>query len=135
MKTEDKAVSKPARDSKGRFIKSEISTELKPRTDRKKVVKASTQMKPKKKTRPEKTECMICITTKNTKRCFKASSVESTCEHFENVCDLCIGKQIKTKMTARQLTDAHLPCMFSGCEAVLDHTALKKVLSKALFEM
>ena len=124
--------SKPARDSKGRFIKSDTS-KSKPKPDRKKVVKVAAQPKAEKKPFPEKTECMICAMTKNTKGSFRASSIENACKHFQGVCDLCIGKQIKTKMAARQLTDAHLPCMFPKCEAVLDHTALKKVMTKALF--
>ncbi|KAF2631317.1 hypothetical protein BU25DRAFT_334075 [Macroventuria anomochaeta] len=127
-----KAATKPVRDSSGRFIKSETST--KPKPDRKKVIKVAAPPKLKKQARPEKTECIICAITKNTKRNFKASNDEGTCEHFESVCDLCVQKQIKTKITARQLTDAHLPCMFPSCDVVLDHTALKKVMSKALFE-
>lgn len=67
-------------------------------------------------------------------RSFSAPIDGSTCAHFEVVCDLCIQKQIKTKMAARQLSEADLPCMFPGCDAVLDHAALKKVLSKALFQ-
>ncbi|KAJ4337619.1 hypothetical protein N0V87_004575 [Didymella glomerata] len=124
-------VKKPARNAKGRFIKSEASPE--PKVDRKKVVKTTPPPKPKKPAQPEKTECVICAITKNTKRNFKASGVEGTCEHFKSVCDTCVQKQIKTKMSARQLTEAHLPCMFPECGAVLDHASLKIVLSKALF--
>lgn len=131
-KTKEKPADKPARDARGRFVKSETSTQ--PKADRKKVVKTTAPPKPENQARPEKTECIICATTKSTKRNFKVSDVEGTCGHFESVCDLCIQKQIKTKMSARQLTEAHLPCMFPECETVLDHTALKKILSKALFE-
>ena len=129
-KSKGTTIEKPARDAKGRFIKSEAS--LEPNADRKKVVKTTPLPKPKKPAPPEKTECIICASTK-TKRSFKASSVEGTCGHFESVCDACVQKQIKTKMSERQLTEAHLPCMFPECGAVLDHTTLKAVLSKALF--
>lgn len=127
-----KTVKKPARDAKGRFIKVEASPDLK--AGRKKVVKATSPPKPKKPARPEKTECIICASTKTQSK-FKASDVEGTCGHFESVCGRCIQKQIKTKMLARQLTEAHLPCMFPECDAVLDHTALKVVLSNTLFEL
>ena len=129
-KCKGKTVKKPARDAKGRFIKLEAS--LEPKADREKAVKTTLLLKPKKPARPDKTECIICASTK-TKRSFKASSVEGTCGHFESVCDACVQKQIKTKMSERQLTEAHLPCMFPECGAVLDHTTLKAVLSKALF--
>ena len=134
-KTKDKAATEPARDARGRFIKSEASA--KPKPDRKKVVKVvkvAPPPKPKKQAQPEKTECIICATTKDTKRNFKASDVEGTCEHFQSVCDCCVQKQVKTKMAARQLTDANLPCMLPDCKAVLDHTALKTVMPKALFD-
>ncbi|KZM19425.1 uncharacterized protein EKO05_0003094 [Ascochyta rabiei] len=123
---------KQARDARGRFVKSKNTAEPKP--DRKKVVKVTAEPKPKKKARSEKTECLICATTKDTTRSFRASKSRKICEHFENVCNSCVQKQIKTKITARQLTDAHLPCMFPGCTAVLDHAALKKVMTTALFE-
>jgi hypothetical protein len=126
-----RTVKKPARDAKGRFMKSEASRE--PKADRKKVVKTTSPRKPKKPAQTEKTECVICASTKSTKRSFKISDVEGTCGHFKSVCDTCVQKQIKTKMSARQLTGAHLPCMFPECGAVLDHTALKIALSKALF--
>lgn len=126
-----RTVKKPARDATGRFIKSETSPG--PKADRKKVVKTTPPPKPKKPAQPEKTECVICAIIKITKRNFKTSGVEETCGHFRSVCDTCVQKQIKTKMSARQLTEAHLPCMFPECGVVLDHTALKIVLSKALF--
>lgn len=97
-----------------------------------KVVK-TTPSKPKKVV-PQKTECIICATTKDTKRSFKVADNETTCEHFENICSLCIQKQIKTNIAERRLADAHLPCMFPECEAVLDHATLKKIMTKALFE-
>jgi hypothetical protein len=131
MESKKKTVKKPARDAKGRFIKLEASPE--PKADRKKVVKTTLPSKPRKPTRPEKTECIICANTKSTKRSFKASAVEGTCGHFESVCDTCVQKQIKTKMSEHQVTEAHLPCMFPQCDAVLDHTVLKDFLSKALF--
>ncbi|KAJ4379148.1 hypothetical protein N0V86_005191 [Didymella sp. IMI 355093] len=130
--SKDKFANKPARDAQGRFIKSETST--KPEGDHKKVVKTTAPPKPKKLARPEKTECIICATAKSTKRSFKASGMEGTCEHFESVCDLCIQKQIKTRISARQLTEVHLPCMFPDCDIILDHTGLNKILSTALFE-
>ncbi|XPS76448.1 hypothetical protein M3J09_008500 [Ascochyta lentis] len=131
-KTKNKSGRKLTRDARGRFTKAKAVT--KPTSDRKKVAKVTAPRKPKKKARPEKTECLICATTKDTKRKFKAPDDGNTCEHFENVCNSCVQKQIKTKITARQLTDAHLPCMFPGCTTVLDHTALKKVMTTALFE-
>jgi hypothetical protein len=131
-KTKDKSAKKPARDAQGRFIKSETST--KPKEHHKKVEKTTAPPKPKKPARPDKTECIICAATKSTKRNFKASGLEGTCEHFESVCDLCIQKQIKTMMSARQLTEAQMPCMFPECNTVLDHTELNKILPKALFE-
>lgn len=130
-RSKGKVVRKPARDARGRFIKSEASPQ--PKVDRKKVVKSTPPPNPKKPARPEKTECIICASTKSTKRSFKASGAEGTCGHFENVCDSCVQKQIKTKISERQLTEAHLSCMVPECGAVLDHTALKVVLSKALF--
>ncbi|OSS45230.1 hypothetical protein B5807_10214 [Epicoccum nigrum] len=130
-KTKQKAVSKPVRASQGRFTKSESPTNAK--SGRSKVAKSAPPPK-EQKPRPNKTECTICATTKNTKRGFRASSLVDTCEHFESICDLCIQKQIKTRMAAHQLAEAHLPCMFPQCEIVLDHSALKKVTSKALFE-
>ncbi|KAJ4358942.1 hypothetical protein N0V95_002648 [Ascochyta clinopodiicola] len=123
---------KQARDARGRFIKSENAAE--PRPDRKKVVKVTKPSKPTKKVQPEKIECLICATTKDTTRNFGGSKNRKTCKHFENVCNSCVQKQIKTKISARQLNDAHLPCMFPGCTAVLDHAALKEVLTTALFK-
>ncbi|KAF3038119.1 hypothetical protein E8E12_005248 [Didymella heteroderae] len=131
-KSKGKTVKKSARDYRGRFIKSDASPE--PKAERKKIFKTKSSPKPEKPARPEKTDCIICATTKSTKRSFKASGVEGICGHFASVCDLCVQKQIKTKMSARQLTEAHLPCMFPECGAVLDHTTLKSVLSRALFE-
>ncbi|KAJ4310374.1 hypothetical protein N0V94_008488 [Neodidymelliopsis sp. IMI 364377] len=132
-KTKNKAATnKPVRDTNGRFTKANTTTKAK--QERKKVVKVAAPPKPAKKVRPEKTECVICATTKDTKRCFRAPADGSTCIHFEGICTSCIQKQIKTKISARQLTDAHLPCMFPECNAVLNHTSLKKTLSKALFE-
>lgn len=130
-KSKGKAVRKPARGARGRFIQSEASPP--PKADRKKVIKSTPPPKPKKPARPEKTECIICASTNSTKRSFKASGMEGLCGHFESVCDSCVQKQIKTKMSERQLTEAHLPCMFPECGAVLDHTALRIILSKALF--
>jgi hypothetical protein len=120
------------RNANGSFTKSEAVSRQK--QDYKKVVKVTTPPKHKTKMRPEKTECVICATTKETKRCFKVPDDEMTCGHFDHVCNLCIQKQIKIKIAERQLTDAHLVCMFQGCEAVLDHTALKKVMTNSLFE-
>lgn len=125
------ATTKP-RDAQGRFTK--LEGPLEPRIRRIKIVKSHLRPKVEKKVRPAKTECVICAATKSTKRSFKASHVEGTCEHFENVCDRCIQMQVKTRIEARQLTEASLPCMFSECETVLDHSTLKKVLTKGLFE-
>jgi hypothetical protein len=130
-KTKQKAVSKPSRNNQGRFKKSEGPTNAK--SSRSKVAKSAPPPK-ETKPRPDRTECTICATTKNTKRSFKASSLVDTCEHFESICDQCIQKQIKTRMAANQLTEAQLPCMFPQCEIVLDHSALKMVMSKGLFE-
>lgn len=130
-KPKGSAVNKTARDAKGRFIKSEAHSE--PKADRNKVVKATPPPKSKKPAPLGKTECIICATSRS-KRVFKASAVEGTCGHFEIVCDTCVQKQIRTKISARQLIEAHLPCMFPECEAVLDLAALKSILSKALFQ-
>ncbi|KAF1933454.1 uncharacterized protein M421DRAFT_197634 [Didymella exigua CBS 183.55] len=131
-KPREKATTGPARDARGRFIKSEVSSKSK--AGRKKVAKTILPPKPEKQARPSKTECIICATEKPAKRSFTASDMEADCQHFEQVCNICIQRQIKTKVSARELTEAHLPCMFPQCEAVLDHTALKKILPKALFE-
>ncbi|KAH6622375.1 hypothetical protein C7974DRAFT_221016 [Boeremia exigua] len=117
------AATKLARNAQGRFVSFNASP--KPKPDRKKVTKS---------TSPPKKECLICATSKGTRRCFKTSALEGACEHFEAICNLCVQKQVKTKMSGRQLTDAHLPCMFPGCAAVLDHAMLKEVMTKALFE-
>lgn len=130
-KQKQKVVSKAARDAQGRFVASESAAKQK--TDRSKVVKATPPPKKEKKPRPSMTECAICATTKSTKRSFKASDVEDTCDHFQSICDQCVQKLIKTKIAERQLADAHLPCMFPDCESVLGHSTLKKVMSKALF--
>jgi hypothetical protein len=130
-KTKQTSAFKPSRNNQGRFKKSEGPTNAK--SSRSKVAKSA--LPPKEtKPRPDRTECTICATTKNTKRNFKASSLADTCAHFESICNHCIQKQIKTKMAANQLTEAQLPCMFPQCEIVLDHSALKMVMSKGLFE-
>lgn len=130
--TKEKGASKPARDAQGRFIKSDSSA--KPNLDHKKVVKRTSPPKKEEKARPLKTECVLCAATKLTKRCFKASNLDGVCEHFEGVCNLCVQKLIKTKISERQLTDARLTCVFPGCEAAIDHKQLKMVMSSALFE-
>ena len=130
-KTKQKGVPKSVRDGQGRYTISEGPTNA--RSSRSKVAKSAPPPK-EAKPRPYRTECTICATSKTTKRSFKASSLVDTCEHFESICDQCIQKQAKTRMAARQLAEAHLPCMFPQCEMVLDHSALKKVMSKALFE-
>jgi hypothetical protein len=129
--TKQKAVAKSSRNNQGRFKKSVGPTNTK--SSRSKVAKSAPPPK-ETKPRPDRTECTICATTKNTKRSFKASGLADTCAHFESICDQCIQKQIKTKMAANQLTEAQLPCMFPQCEIVLDHSALKMVMSKGLFE-
>lgn len=128
----DKAATKPRRDTSRHFLRSERAAKLE--ADRNKVVKRTAPPKPKREMRPTNTRCVICVTKKNTIHSFTASDDGSTCQHFKTVCDGCISKQIKTKMAARQLSEAHLPCMFSECEASLDYAALKKVMAKALFE-
>lgn len=127
-KSKKTSSARPARDALGRFIKSDT-----PKTEDKKVVKSTPPPNPKKQIRTEK-ECVICATSKSIKRDFKTSGVETTCEHWETVCDLCIQKQVQTKMSARELTGSHLTCMYARCQAVLDHTALSQILSEALFE-
>ncbi|KAJ4987456.1 E3 ubiquitin-protein ligase dbl4 [Stagonosporopsis vannaccii] len=132
-KTKEKDASKPARDAQGRFIKSDSFA--KRNVDRNKVVKATPPPKKETKARPLKTECIICATTKSTKRSFKTPNLDGMCEHFESVCDVCVQKLIKTKMSQRQLDDASLACVFPGCEVTIDHAQLKMVLPHALFEI
>lgn len=131
------AASKPVRDAQGRFfIKSKSAAKAKP--DRNKVTKTvappKKEKKEKKQARPDKIECVICASTKSTKRCFKAFHVKGICGHFENVCNTCVQKLVKTKISERQLAGAHLLCVFPGCEVRLDHAALRMVLPKAVFE-
>ncbi|KAF2999280.1 hypothetical protein E8E13_003947 [Curvularia kusanoi] len=129
-KTKQGAAAKLKRDSRGRFIKSNSSRQS--QSGGTKVAKTPTKVK---KVRPVKTECVVCVATKSTKQSFKLASRVDTCEHFESICDLCVVKQTKTKISEHQLGEAQLDCMFPECTAVLDHVALKKVLPKAVFEM
>ena len=130
-KAKQKAVPTSVRNSQGRFTKSQSPTNAK--SSRSKVAKSAPPPK-ETKPRPNRTECTICATTKNTKRSFNASSLVDTCEHFESICDLCIQKQIKAKMAAHEFAEARLPCMFPQCEMMLELSALKKVMSRGLFE-
>jgi outer membrane biosynthesis protein TonB len=88
--------------------------------------------KPKRKVRPAKQECSICVTTKSTASSFKVP--EDACEHFQSICGLCIQRMLKTKVAERQLAEPGLPCPFPDCKHALDYTALKGAVTKAAFE-
>jgi hypothetical protein len=124
-----------------------LKTAHKPATPHKHVtrVEAGAVVKPKKepnivkrsprtrrKVRPAKQECSICVTTKSTTSSFKVP--EDACDHFQNICGACIQKMMKTKVAERQLAEAALFCPFPNCNHALDYTALKGAVSKPAFE-
>jgi hypothetical protein len=88
--------------------------------------------KPRRKARPAKQECSICVTTKSTSSSFKVT--EDACEHFQSICGLCIQKMLKSKVAERQFAETELSCPFPDCKHALDYTALKGAVSKAAFE-
>ncbi|KAK7182255.1 IBR domain-containing protein [Paraphaeosphaeria sporulosa] len=88
------------------------------------------------KPQPVKKECIICITTRQVSNCagrgFKA--IEGACDHFQNTCNVCIGKMIKEKIVKRDLDEAVLVCAFPDCEHVLDYNAIMTMIFKAMRE-
>ncbi|KAL1613250.1 hypothetical protein SLS60_001482 [Paraconiothyrium brasiliense] len=94
--------------------------------------KKTKQSKPK----PVKKECSICATTRqvgtSAGRGFKV--VEGACEHFQNICNICIGKMVKEKIVKRDLDEAVLVCAFPDCEYVLDYTTIMGMIFKGARE-
>ncbi|KAJ4358725.1 uncharacterized protein N0V89_003309 [Didymosphaeria variabile] len=88
------------------------------------------------KLKPVKKECIICVTTRqvgnSAGRGFKA--VEGACEHFQNTCNVCIGKMIKEKIVQRDLGEAILICAFPDCEHVLDYHTIMGLIFKGARE-
>lgn len=98
------------------------------------VEKAAKKKVPKPK--PVRKECIICVTTRQVSNCagrgFKA--IEDSCDHFQNICNVCIGKMIKEKIVKRDLDEAVLVCAFPDCEHVLDYNTIMQMIFKAARE-
>ena len=123
----------PARKStRNRVARVKAGAIVKPKVKSTKAVNAAPKPK-KRKERPVRQECSICAATKSTLRSFKVPEDANACEHFETICNPCIQKMLRTKVTERQLNEAELACPFPKCDHVLDFTALKKTVSKAEF--
>lgn len=90
--------------------------------------------KPEKKERFIHKECAICAAEKSTSYCFKVFNDTNTCDHFENICIVCLRKLLKQKVVDRQLTEPGLGCPYPNCNHVLEVTALKKVLTRGGYE-
>ncbi|KAL5406318.1 hypothetical protein PMIN03_007883 [Paraphaeosphaeria minitans] len=88
------------------------------------------------KPQPLKKECIICITTRQVSNCagrgFKA--IDGACDHFQNTCNVCIGKMVKEKIIKRELDEAVLVCAFPDCEHVLDYNTIMNMIFKAARE-
>jgi hypothetical protein len=89
--------------------------------------------RPRRKVRPAKQECLICVTTKSTASSFKVP--EDACDHFQSICGACVQKMLKTKVAERQLAEAALSCPLQNCNHALDYTALRGAVSKPAFEV
>jgi hypothetical protein len=90
----------------------------------------------KEKQQPVKKECIICVTTRqdgnSAGRGFKM--IEGACEHFQNICNVCIGKMVTEKIAKRHLDEAVLVCAFPDCEHVLDYNTLMQLIFKGARE-
>ncbi|KAF2438869.1 hypothetical protein P171DRAFT_436762 [Karstenula rhodostoma CBS 690.94] len=106
-----------------------------PTTQGNRVAKAAPKKK-EPKPKPIKKECFICATTRQVSNCagrgFKA--VEGACDHFQNTCNVCIGKMIKEKIVKRDLDEAVLVCAFPDCEHVLDYNTIRQMIFKGARE-
>ncbi|KAF2679424.1 hypothetical protein K458DRAFT_374926 [Lentithecium fluviatile CBS 122367] len=82
---------------------------------------------------PETMECAICVETKQVKRSFTKLETGG-CTHFNDTCNRCVGKMIKTNIAERKLDGATLACPFPDCESVLGYAEVEQFLSPAQFE-
>ncbi|KAJ4367043.1 hypothetical protein N0V83_007573 [Neocucurbitaria cava] len=86
------------------------------------------------KSRKNEKECAICAVVKSASYCFKVFNGSNICNHFDNICGVCIRKLLKTKVVARQLTEPALECPYPHCNHVLEVTELKKVLTRGAYD-
>lgn len=96
--------------------------------------KTKTVTEPKQNAPRAKRDCSICVSSKGVATCFRLDRYEQVCEHFESTCSQCVQKMVNGLIAKRQLAEAELACPVSGCEHVLDYTALKTAFTnKTLF--
>ncbi|KAF1965085.1 hypothetical protein BU23DRAFT_561360 [Bimuria novae-zelandiae CBS 107.79] len=108
-------------------------TVAKRRTKGSRVVKAVEKAS---KPKPVLKDCLICCTARpvinRAGRGFK--TIEGTCEHFQNICNACIGTMINEKIVKRDLDEAVLACDYPECEHVLDYNTVAKLIFKVCRE-
>jgi hypothetical protein len=56
------------------------------------------------------------------------------CEHMRDVCKLCVGKMIKTKVSDWDLGEPFLACPFSECSAAIAFEDVKKIIGESSWE-
>lgn len=81
-------------------------------------------------------ECLICT---DNKRVGNAAGrgfriIEGACDHFQNICNSCIGKMLKGKILSDNLEEAVMVCAFPQCEYVLDYGAIGLLVNKGMRE-
>jgi len=97
--------------------------------------KAPPKAQPKTKLPAAKRECSICATAKTVSHSFRLSAKPGVCEHFQDICSLCIQKMLKSKMADRTLAEHDLACPFPKCGQGLDTVMLKQACTnKALVD-